>query len=115
MICAIQASLVYAMPIMSSVSLSALVFHLWLCLKGAMTQTNTTRLKRIQWGVSPFHSQPTVMPTYPLLTPQLIALPYLVAIPYIVVPASIAYTMPDRVARRNRGFGFHCTTHSKLL
>lgn len=66
MICSLQASLVYAMPVMSAVSLTALVFHLWICLRGSMNQTIMTRSREIQWAVSPSHSQLTVVPTYPI-------------------------------------------------
>jgi len=64
MTCAIQASLVYAMPILASVSLSAMVFQLWLCLRGTVTQAYVPRSKPVLWGVRPFHCRPSVVPTY---------------------------------------------------
>jgi len=95
MICAIQASLVYAMPIMSSVSLTAMVFHLWLVLRGVTTQKfvkNSKKMQRI-----------------------LVALPYLVALPFIIFPATVASIMPQRVSRRQTDFGFYCATNFKPL
>jgi len=89
MICTVQASLVYAMPIMAAVSLWALVFHLWLSLREALTKAQIIRSRKRLW--------------------VLVALPYLVAIPYIVFPAIVAHMVPYRVARRQSGFGFHCT------
>jgi len=89
-ICFAQASLVFAMPIMAAATLWALIFHLWWCMRQAVSHASTMTRRSTRMYI-------------------LLLLPYAIGVPFIIFPMVVGSRRPELISRAQTDFGFHCS------